>query len=428
MRSYSIRFRLLALVLLFTANSVLAQMSGGLPPLKNQSPPNPSAPRTYAKSLKSIIAEKGIDYVVTNYQLVSKQIDDTEKVFLARILIRELRGSESPEILLPLARKDNVQAIRVLAENYGTGIDGFRVNETQAQIWTSRLEQLIKTVDDKQRRSITSTLCHIYEGRFHVLRNKLSEVRYCSEYFLFSEAQSKYAYTLLNPKSNLYDPQKGLQVYEKCIAQGDWVCKANYAWQGKQSVEIAKIATKRQLFEYASEAAQKNSGVAVNNLATFYEEGIGIPVDHAKAVELYDKAANQGTSFAIYNLLRYSFFKYYDWKSAPQSVEDVQALFSYYDYLSAENDRFDSVPFKDWIFSKKRMPSNQMEFSEFLEERAKQGVGASACMLAEHLVKTGDLGKALFYADLGKKSSHIFTKQWCEVVVAKAEVKNIMKP
>ncbi len=53
MRSYLIRSRLLALLLLFTTNAVYAQMSGGLPPLKNPSPAKPAVPQaTQAQTIE----------------------------------------------------------------------------------------------------------------------------------------------------------------------------------------------------------------------------------------------------------------------------------------------------------------------------------------------------------------------------------------
>ncbi len=52
-------------------------------------------------------------------------------------------------------------------------------------------------------------------------------------------------------------------------------------------------------YKKAAEAGQVN---AQNNLGFLYQNGIGVPQDFAKAVELYQKAARQGNAAAQNNL------------------------------------------------------------------------------------------------------------------------------
>ena len=116
------------------------------------------------------------------------------------------------------------------------------------------------------------------------------------------------------------------------------------------------------------------------------------------------------------------------WKDAPKVADDAMLLISYYDYLSPEADRFDSVPFKEWVFSKGRLPANDSEFQDFLKERANAGSDTSACMLAGHFRKTGSLGESLQYAEMGRRTKNIKVKQWCEREIAKVDVLNAIKP
>jgi hypothetical protein len=127
-------------------------------------------------------------------------------------------------------------------------------------------------------------------------------------------------------------------------------------------------------------------------------------------------------------LLQVTFFKYAEWKDAPKTADRAMVLISYYDYFSPEADRFDSVPFKEWIFSKGRLPLNDSEFRDFLSERAKAGSDTSACMLSGHLRKVGDLGESIQYAEMGRQTSNIKVQQWCANEIARIDVLSVIKP
>ncbi len=79
-----------------------------------------------AASLREILDKNGRDYVLANAKTVATQNDDRDKYFLARILIANLRGSEAPEIFIPMAQKGDIDAIRLLATNFGTGKEGIK--------------------------------------------------------------------------------------------------------------------------------------------------------------------------------------------------------------------------------------------------------------------------------------------------------------
>lgn len=383
----------------------------------------------YAASLREILDKNGRDYVLANAKTVATQLEDRDKYFLARILIGNLRGSEAPDILIPLAQKGDLPSIRILAVNFGTGKEGFKTNKSQATLWAARLEKVASGADEKQRMSALGALCEIYKDWNHVLYGKEMAVKYCEAYYGLADAsRSTQAYTYLSPESVLYDPARGISIYDKCLSEGDAYCKMNYAWQGQQSMDIARRTTKRQLFEYASVALDVNSTGGINNLGVFYLEGFGTPRDPSKALELFERAARQNKDHALYNLLQMTFFRYADWKDAPKVADEAMVLISYYDYLSPEADRFDSVPFKEWVFSKGRLPANDSEFQDFLKERAKAGSDTSACMLAGHLLKTGNLGESLQFAEMGRRTKNIKVKRWCEREIARVDVLNSIKP
>jgi len=383
----------------------------------------------FAASLREILEKEGRDYVLANAKTVATQVDDRDRYFLARILIANLRGSEAPEILIPLAQRGDLSSMRILAVNFGTGKEGFKTNKSQATLWASRLEKVASGSDEKQRKTALAVLCEIYKDWNHVLYGKDSAVKYCEALYKLPDAsRGTQAYMYLSPESPLFDPARGLAVYDQCLAEGDAYCKMNYAWQGKQSMDIARRTTKRQLFEYASVALEMKSTAGTNNLGVFYLEGFGTSQDAKKALELFDAAARQNKDHALYNLLQMTFFRYAEWKDAPKVADDAMLLISYYDYLSPEADRFDSVPFKEWVFSKGRLPANDSEFQDFLKERANAGSDTSACMLAGHFRKTGNLGESLQYAEMGRRTKNIKVKQWCEREIAKVDVLNAIKP
>lgn len=382
-----------------------------------------------ADTLREILDKNGRDYVLANASMIATQLDERDKLSLARMLMRNLRGEKAPEIIIPLAQRGDIASIQILASYFGTGKEGIKANKSQALLWTSKLESLVSSNVEKERKSALATLCGIYKDSNHLLFNKELAIKRCAEYFTLPDASlGMQAASYINPKSPLYDPSLAASVYEKCFSVGDVYCKIDFAWAGTESPEIAKRVTKQQLFEYASLAVDVDSSIGLNNLGVFYMDGFGTAKNPDKAVELFDKAARRGVVYALYNLLHVTFFKDATWKDAPQTTDRVMFLISYYDYLSPESDRFDSVPFKEWIFSKGRLPLNDDEFVDFLRLRANAGSDTSACMLASHFRRVGNLGESLQYAEMGRLTSNIKVQQWCEKEIARIDVLSVIKP
>jgi TPR repeat protein len=68
----------------------------------------------------------------------------------------------------------------------------------------------------------------------------------------------------------------------------------------KKSVPTATTVTQSQIAHWQKEASAGDAD-AQYNLAYIYENGLGVPKDEAKALELYQQAANQGHSPAQNN-------------------------------------------------------------------------------------------------------------------------------
>lgn len=72
-----------------------------------------------------------------------------------------------------------------------------------------------------------------------------------------------------------------------------------------------------------TEAAALAHGPAMNYLGLMYEYGKGVPEDLHQAVCWYQKAADQGDAFGLYNLAR----QYYEGRSVPQDREFALKLY-----------------------------------------------------------------------------------------------------
>lgn len=93
-------------------------------------------------------------------------------------------------------------------------------------------------------------------------------------------------FTPLFKSKNFYSKMaEGLQFYQK----------GTHAFQ-EQNFEKAK--------EYFTKAVELGNLTAVNNLAVMYTEGIGVPKDIKKAIELYEHGINSQDPNSYYNLAR----------------------------------------------------------------------------------------------------------------------------
>jgi hypothetical protein len=87
MRSNSIRFWLLAVLVLFTANAVYAQMSGGLPPLKKTSPSKSSAPQATQAQTIELLGQRITFTNPTGYCTPGESVPERDLMTMSKNLI-----------------------------------------------------------------------------------------------------------------------------------------------------------------------------------------------------------------------------------------------------------------------------------------------------------------------------------------------------
>lgn len=373
--------------------------------------------------LKDVVDEKGIDYVIENYESVSKKIDDKDKFDLAIVLIYAYRGPKAIPLISDLAKKGHIGANVLLVKKYSQGINGISIDEQKAKFWVEKLSGLYKKANDDDKQYIEYEFCDIYGGKGSVLKNESKEREYCSKVFNRPEFSGFYAEELLKPTSAFFDPNKGIELFEKCIQDGGWACKVNYAYIGLSSREIAKRTTAKQLFEYASD--DKSVPTAINNLGLFYERGVGTKVDLKRATEQFNKAINYGSGFGMYNLIFYSFFYPGEFEFTAKNADDAQRFLMIYDYWTEQNGRFDVLPYKEWLSEKNRMPVSQSEFLDYLKAKAKNGDARSSCLLGGYYRNISQFDTALTFTSIGKKSTDIRVRKWCDDVDRSVQVMKI---
>lgn len=365
-----------------------------------------------AQSLRETIKEKGRDYVLDNFIEVAKIINDDEKITLSQMLINDLKGPDSIKVLLPLVKKENIAAISFLAQKYNVGINGIPLNKNQAQSLVLKLEEVYKS-SRSDKDSAIGPLCSIFRNKNGALFDSAKEMRYCKVFYESGKVDATYAFYMLVPDSIFFNPSKGLALYKKCIDQNNIFCKWNYGWQGRISSHIARENTATDLFNFASSEGERRNNTAINNLGVFYEEGFGTVQNIQKAIDLYETSMNAGVQYSFYNLLRISFFMPGEWKEGLKNADEASFFLGMYDYFSEENDRADSVPFKQWLFEKSRLPVHSEEFKNYLSEKALRGDPSAACMMAEELIRVRNYEKAFEFIKIGKRSADRNIKEWC---------------
>lgn len=373
--------------------------------------------------LKDVFDEKGMDYILANHESISKKIDDKDKLDLAEILINFYRGPDALPLLSDLAKKGHIGANADLIKKYSQGLNGVGIDEQKAKFWVDKLSGVYKKANDADKQFIEYQFCVIYGGKASILKNETKEREYCSKVFDRPNFAGFYASKLLQPTSIFFNPNKGIELYEKCIKDGGWACKVNYAYEGLSSPEIAKRTSAKQLFEYASD--DNSVANAVNNLGLFYERGIGTQVDLKRAMEQFNKAINFGSGFGMYNLMFYSFFYPGQFEFTAKTSYEAQRFLMIYDYWTEQNERFDALPYKEWLSEKNRMPSSQSEFVDYLKEKSKNGDARSSCLLGDHYRNINQLDTALTYTSLGKKSADTRVRKWCDDVDRSVQVMKI---
>lgn len=366
---------------------------------------------TNAEQFSEIVRLNGDNYVISNQNKVFNELSDTDKFKMMGFLFINMRGRDTEKFLVPMAKEGNLTAMRILVDKYSFGKEGYKLNKDKARYWALRLEDRINTRELEKSKSELATICKIYEYDTSALQNKAKASQYCNQLFSI-DTISGAGYRSMK-RSQFYDPKLAVSLYKQCI-NDNLYCKVNYAWAAHKNVEIAQGLTKGQIFEYASTALDTRSAGALNNLGTYYDSGFGIQRDRKKALDLFIRATNMEAGYAFYNILNMTFFKTVDSDELPKNADEAMALISFYDYKSPELDRYDSIPFKEWIFSKKRLPNNSEEFKDFLAEKATNSSDISACAISSHYIKNQDLKNGLYYAKLGMNSGNKFVRQWCE--------------
>ncbi|OAN13769.1 hypothetical protein A3K86_14505 [Photobacterium jeanii] len=81
--------------------------------------------------------------------------------------------------------------------------------------------------------------------------------------------------------------------------------------------------SKAKAAEWYQKAADKGDAFALNNLAIFYQNGVGVTRDYAKAIDLYKKAIDVGSKTAFYNLGR----MYQDGTGVARNYSKAKAYF-----------------------------------------------------------------------------------------------------
>ena len=378
----------------------------------------------YAEQFSDIVNQNGDDYVINNQHKVFNELNEKDKLRMMSFLFVNMRGRDTEKFLLPMAKEGNLSATRILVDKYSFGKEGYKLNKDKASFWAMKLENSINTRELEKSKFELATLCKAYEYETSVLKDKAKASQYCNHLFSI-DIVSAAGYRSMK-RSQFYDPKLAASLYKQCI-NDNLYCKVNYAWAAHSDVDIAQGLTKRQIFEYASAALESRNAGALNNLGTYYDSGFGVERDRKKALELFMRATNMEAGYAFYNILNMTFFKTIDSDEIPKNVDEAMALISFYDYKSPEMDRYDSIPFKEWIFSKKRLPSNAEEFKEFLTEKALNNSDISACAISSYYIKNQDLNKALNFAKLGLNTGNKFVKQWCEKNIDKINVLKALK-
>jgi len=426
----------IAIFIEFFALTTMAQINGGLPPINNQNKNNISTkidlPNNKKEALKNklddIIKNQGFDYIINSAPIVSKLISEKENIEYSSILLYERRNKEAEKILIDFASKGNLNAISDLATYYGTGEFGFSKNRFDSMKWINELEKISRNNDKQKSKQAYRSLCSIHHDIKSINYNRLKALEYCNFYYNeLNGSSAGYADKLIDSSSPLYDPEKGVELYRKCISEGNNYCKMNFAFAGKSNLHISKNSSKTELFNFAISALDQKSSVGINNLATFYLHGFGTEKNPSKAIELLKSSARSRVVYSYYNFLNIAFFKYYDISDIIKNKDDALNVLSYYEYLSAANDRDDSSTFKEWLNTKNRLPNDKYEFITYLEEKSRTGDAASACLLADHYVHNGELNNAEKYSKIGMNTSNLNIKLWCEKVGRSVEVERTIR-
>ncbi len=138
------------------------------------------------------------------------------------------------------------------------------------------------------------------------------------------------------------DINKTVVYYKKAVELGNGQAMANLGYMYEIGQGVNKDLNKaRELYE---KSATRNEPQGINNLATFYREGIaGLPLDSEKAISLYQQAAEMNNKYALNNLGKI----YFRGKLVEQDYKKALEYF----LAAAEHKYTDSYKYLGFLYS-----------------------------------------------------------------------------
>ena len=212
------------------------------------------------------------------------------------------------EILFPLAEKDNVEAIKMLARIYMNGIGVTQDVKKGFQYWMKAAEMEEPTAMNEVG------YCYHY-GEGGLPKDERKAVRWYAK-----AAEKGHILAMLN-LGICYENgqgvdcniQRAIKWYEKAAENGNASAQLNmgqYYFEGK-----GLPLDYQKAFQWFEKAAMQGEAVAQFYLGVCYENGQGINQNIGKAIEWYTKAAEQNLAEAQFNLG----FSYENGQGVPQN-------------------------------------------------------------------------------------------------------------
>lgn len=116
-----------------------------------------------------------------------------------------------------------------------------------------------------------------------------------------AKAQLNYGQALLNGRGVPTDAAEGMKWIEKALAQGvphAWFVVGDFYYHGTHGHQQSYTKAR----EYLQKAADADHASAENMLGSIHQEGLGVPIDLAKAEYWFRKASEQGDPKGMSNL------------------------------------------------------------------------------------------------------------------------------
>lgn len=193
-------------------------------------------------------------------------------------------------------------------------------------------------------------------------------------------------------KANL---DKTVQFYKRAVELGGGQAQANlgFMYEAGQHVEL-DIHKARLLYE---KSAEKGEAQGLNNLATFYKDGVdGIEVNLKKAFDLYSEASKKGNKFAHNNLAK----MYFNGEYVKEDEFKAYELFK----MAAKAEFTDSYFYLGYLYLNGidgKLEKNFFEAKKYFELSVAEGDSSSAenlaIMYSRGLGDSQNFDKAIIY-------------------------------